>query len=327
LAHNLATTNDKPAMMYTGEVPWHQLGTKLDKPPTAKEAIQAAGLNYQVDLVRIATLVGQPVDQRRATVRDDTKEVLGIVGNSYIPVQNHQAFGFLDAVVAEGNLRYHTAGALGRGERIWLLAELPNQIRIKQSDETVDKFLLLTNSHDGSSALRVYFTPIRVVCQNTLNLAESKSKGQGVSIRHQGNLHAKIKEAQRVLGLAYRFYDDAEAKINFLANHYPTKAQAENYFKLLYPNPGSGDSTRTNNIRTELMRLFEQGIGHDQQAIRGTTWAAYNAVTEWVDHHRPTRNAIPEMRANNRLKSAWFGSGAKLKARAWETALELATIG
>ncbi|HMP16217.1 MAG TPA: hypothetical protein PKD72_04280, partial [Gemmatales bacterium] len=95
MAHNLATTNDKPAMMYTGEVPWHQLGTKLDKPPTAREAIQAAGLNYQVDLVRIATLVGQPVDQRRATVRDDTKEVLGIVGNSYIPAQNQQAFGFL----------------------------------------------------------------------------------------------------------------------------------------------------------------------------------------------------------------------------------------
>jgi len=93
------------------------------------------------------------------------------------------------------------------------------------------------------------------------------------------------------------------------------------------PIPGAGDSTRTNNIRTELMRLFEQGIGHDQQAIRGTTWAAYNAVTEWVDHHRPTRNAIPELRANNRLKSAWFGSGAKLKAKAWETALELATIG
>lgn len=326
MAHKLATTNDKPAMMYTGEVPWHQLGTKLDQPPTAREAIEAAGLNYQVDLVRIATLVGQPVDQRRATVRDDTHDVLGIVGNSYVPVQNYQAFGFLDAVVAEGNLRYHTAGALGKGERIWLLAELPNQIRIKQSDEAVDKFLLLTNSHDGSSALRVYFTPIRVVCQNTLNLAESKSKGQGVSIRHQGNLHAKIKEAQRVLGLAHRFYDDAEAKINFLANHYPTKAQAENYFKLLYPDPACGDSTRTNNIRTELMRLFEQGIGHDQQAIRGTTWAAYNAVTEWVDHHRPTRNATPVLRASNRLKSAWFGSGAKLKARAWETALELATI-
>lgn len=311
-------------MMYTGEVPWHQLGTKLDQPPTAREAIEAAGLNYEVNLVRIATLVGQPVDQRRATVRDDTKEVLGVVGNSYIPVQNYQAFGFLDAVVAEGNLRYHTAGALGKGERIWLLAKLPDQIRIKQSDETVDKFLLLTNSHDGSSALRVYFTPIRIVCQNTLNLAEKKSQGQGVCIRHQGNLHAKIKEAQRMLGLAHRFYDDAEAKINFLANHYPKTLQVENYFRLLYPDPGTGDSTRTNNIRTELNRLFEQGIGHDQKAIRGTTWAAYNAVTEWVDHHRPTRNAAPEDRANNRLKSAWFGSGARLKAKAWDLALELA---
>jgi len=325
MAHNLATTSDKPAMMYKGDAPWHRLGTKLDKPPTAHEAIQAAGLNYQVDLVRVATLAGQPVDQRRATVRDDTKAVLGIVGNSYVPVQNHQAFGFLDAVVAEGNLRYHTAGALGKGERIWLLAELPHQIRVRQSDETVDKFLLLTNSHDGSSALRVYFTPIRVVCQNTLNLAETKSRGQGVSIRHKGNLHAKIKEAQRVLGLAHCFYDDAESKINFLAEHYPSKPQIEDYFKRLYPDPPNGDNSRTNNIRQELMRLFEEGIGHNQSAVRDTTWAAYNAVTEWVDHHRSTRSKSPVDSASKRLNSAWFGSGARLKARAWELALDIAT--
>src|SRR5215213_7749199 len=103
-------------MFYTGEVPWHRLGTRLEKPPTAREAIVAAGLDYQVELRTLHTEDGKPINQRRASVRTDSGTVLGVVGNNYVPVQNHQAFGFLDAVVAEGGLTYHTSGALGKGE-------------------------------------------------------------------------------------------------------------------------------------------------------------------------------------------------------------------
>ena len=191
MAHNLATTNGKTAMMYVGEVPWHRLGTKLDQPATAREAITAAGLDYRVELKPLKTDDGNDVPTRKATVRTDTNQVLGVVGNGYVPVQNFQAFGFLDAVVADGGLRYHTAGALGRGEKIWMLAKLPGQIQVKNSADIVDKFLLLSNAHDGSAALRVYFTPIRVVCQNTLSLAERRSQGQGVSILHKGDLAAE----------------------------------------------------------------------------------------------------------------------------------------
>ena len=130
MAHNLSTTSGKPAMMYTGEVPWHRLGTKLDQPATAVEAIAAAGLNYHVDLKSLKTTDGNDVPTRKATVRRDTNDVLGIVGNWYVPVQNFQAFGFLDAVVADKGLRYHTAGALGKGEKVWMLAKLPGHIRV-----------------------------------------------------------------------------------------------------------------------------------------------------------------------------------------------------
>lgn len=325
MVHNLATTNGKTAMMYTGnEVPWHRLGTKLDEPPTAREAIVAAGLDYQVELRELVTDEGIAVPRRKGVTRTDTREVLGVVGNTYVPVQNYQAFGFLDAIVAEGGLRYHTAGALGKGERIWMLAKLPGEIRIKSGYDTVDKFLLLSNTHDGSTALRVFFTPIRVVCQNTLNLAEQKGVGEGISIRHQGDLHAKIREAQRVLGLAERFYEDAEAKIEILAHHYPTAEQLDAYFKSLYPDPEESENKRAANIRSRLVELFETGIGLDSPDIRRTTWAAYNAVTEWIDHHRPTRSGSPTEMASRKLNSSWFGSGAKIKAKAWNLAWQSA---
>jgi phage/plasmid-like protein (TIGR03299 family) len=324
MAHELATSNSRTAMMYAGEVPWHGLGTRLETPATAREAIDSAGLDYLADIKPIETADGTPVPQRRAVVRSDTGDVLGVVGTSYVPLQNHQAFGFLDAVVANGELRYHTAGALGKGERVWMLAKLPDHIRVKGSDDISEKFLLLSNSHDGSSSLRVFFTPIRVVCSNTLAIAERNGRGQGLSIVHKGDLTSKIRQAQEVLGLAKRFYDDAEAKINQLASHYPNPRQLEEFFKQVYPDSPDGESARTKNVRAEMLRLFEHGIGHDMPAIRHTTWTALNAVTEYVDHARSTRGRTPMDRASNRLESSWFGSGARLKQRAWELAVKMA---
>lgn len=325
MPHNLATTNGKTAFCYCGEAPWHGLGQKLDAPATAKEAITAAGLDYEVQLTPIATYDGLTVEGRKAVVRYDKQEVLGVVSDRYVPVQNRQAFGFLDAVVAEGGLRYHTAGGLGRGEKIFLLAKLPESIRVKNSDDIVDKFLLLANSHDGSSALRVFFTPVRVVCQNTLSMAERRGQGQGVSILHKGNLEAKIRAAQQVLGLAQRFYDDAAAHIDRLASIYPTQAQLTTYFAALYPDPEEGkDNHRAVRVREELQRLFEEGTGLDMPQIKHSAWAAYNAVTEWVDHRRPRQEDGSPERTSRRLQSIWWGGGAKVKDRAWNVALEMA---
>jgi phage/plasmid-like protein (TIGR03299 family) len=325
MPHNLATTDGRTAMAFFGETPWHNLGTRLDNPATAEEAIVAAGLDYEVELSPLMTDEGIPVPQRRAVVRRDSYDVIGVVGNNYTPIQNRQCFGFLDAVVAEGSLRYHTAGALGQGERVWMLAKLPDGIRVRNSDDVVDKFLLLSNTHDGSSALRVFFTPIRVVCQNTLNLAEGRGRGQGVAVMHRGDLAAKIRESQRVLGLAQRFYDDAAERINMLAGYQPSAEQLENFFKALYPDPTHSENRRAKNIRHRLTELFDSGMGQEMPEVRHSMWAALNAVTEYVDHHRPTRGIDDSDRATRRLDSAWFGSGARLKANAWELALSVAT--
>lgn len=327
MAHNLATTNGKTAFAHYGEAPWHGLGTKLDAPATAEEAIVAAGLDYEVQLTPLVTADGLDVPQWRAVVRYDNQTVLGVVSDRYQVISNRHAFGFLDAVVAEGGLRYHTAGALGKGEKIFLLAKLPGHVRVKASDDLVDKYLLLYNAHDGSSALRVLFTPVRVVCRNTLSMALRQGEGQGVSIRHQGNLESKIREAQRVLGLAQRFYDDAAARIDKLASYHPTAAELAAYFKVVYPDPEEGkDNTRAEKVRDELLRLFEEGAGHDMPQIKRTAWTAFNAVTEYIDHHRPARGADDQERASRRLSSIWFGQGARLKEKAWDLAMDMAGV-
>lgn len=325
MAHELASKEGKASMMYCGETPWHRLGQRLDNPATAQQAIVAAGLDYEVELASLFTSFGLEVPHRKAAFRSDTREVLGVVGSDYVPIQNREAFGFLDAVVAADGLRYHTAGALGHGERIWMLAKLPEQICVKHSEDLIDKFLLLSNAHDGTAALRVFFTPVRVVCANTLTLAHERGVGQGISIRHTGNLKANIKKAQELLGLANRFYDDAASKTDKLASHYPTHEQLKQFFTALYPDPKEGkDNTQAWKARADLMQLFETGMGLDIAPIRGTSWAALNAVTEYVDHHRSTTGHDDAKRASRRLNSIWFGGGARLKAKAWHLALKMA---
>lgn len=324
MAHDIATVNGRHSIAYFGDVPWHRLGTRLDQPATAGEAIVAAGLNYEVTLQSLWTSNGDPVSTRQAVVRRDTSDILGVVGKGYQPIQNLECFSFLDSVVADGRLRYHTAGALGKGERIWMLAKLPGDIRIRGSEDVTEKYLLLSNSHDGTSALRVFFTPIRVVCANTLAMAERRSRQGGVSIAHKGDLGAKVKEAQEVLGFANRFYEHLEMQMDQLVAYRPTPAQLQDYFEVLYPDRQETPSSRTRNVRSTLMELFESGRGQGIAATRRSAWSAFNAVAEYVDHHRSTRGGTPEVKAGRRLQSAWFGTGAQLKSDAWKLALAMA---
>lgn len=327
MAHNLNVIGGRASMFYTGKRPWHELGTVLAHPATAREAIEAARLGYTVETAPIYLQDGTEIDDYRATVRQDTKTALGVVGDRYVPVQNTEAFGFFDAVVGAGQAIYHTAGALGRGERVWMLAQIPGDLRVHGTEDLIERFLLLTNSHDGSSCLRMFFTPVRVVCQNTLNVALRGGKQQGISIRHTGNIQGKVEEAQRALGLAVKYYDDLGAILDRLVEIPMSRQGVAEYFKTLVPDNVTADqATRTQNIRDRMSTLFERGRGNHAPKIRGTLWAALNAVTEYVDHDRSTRGKTEADRASNRLESIWWGSGADLKARAWTEALAVAGI-
>lgn len=303
---------------------WGRLGNRLDGPATAAEAMAAAGLDFEVRLAAIQTTDGTPVPGKMAVLRTDTDRVLGVVSGGYSVIQNRQCFSFMDALVTEGAVRYETVGCLDGGARIWLLARLPAHIRVKGSDDEVRKYLLLANSHDGSSALRCLFTSVRVCCANTLNAALRQGAGEGIAIRHRGDLASKVREARQVLGLAQNYFDDLAGQIERTASFYPTPAQLDAYFKAVHPDPPDRHAARAQNVRNELARLFDEGAGADIPEVRHTLWAGYNAVSEWIDHHRPTRGKDDTDRAENRLASSLFGTGSRLKARAFDLAHEMA---
>lgn len=308
--------------MYHGTRPWHGLGVALDHPATSAEAIRAASLDWRVELFT-ACAVGQPIPGAYGVVRMDRREPIAVVGKRYVPLQNRDAFAFFDHLIGEGHAVYETAGALDRGRRIWLLARLPGEVWVTREDN-VGKFLLLTNSHDGKSPLRALFTPIRVVCENTLRAALG-GESSGVSIRHVGDILDKAKEAQRLLGISMKYYDTFADQASAFASHSLKREALELYFKSLVPDPKDADPTRAVATRETLVRLFETGKGNALPTVRGSLWAAVNAVTELIDHERRARVKPGESEALNRWKSAQFGPGAALKEAAWKVAL--ATLG
>jgi len=308
-------------LMYHGSRPWHGLGTALDHPATSAEAILAAGLDWRVELFA-AWAAEQPIPGAYGVVRMDRREPIAVVGKRYVPIQNREAFEFFDRLIGEGHAVYETAGALDRGRRIWLLAKLPGDVWVTHED-AVGKYLLLTNTHDGKSPLRALFTPIRVVCENTLRAALHGGQQGGVSIRHVGDILEKAKEAQRLLGISVKYFDSFADQAIALASHSLTREALALYFQSLVPDPKDADPSRAVSTRETLVRLFETGKGNALPSVRGTLWAALNAVCELIDHERPTRAKRGESEQLKRFQSAQFGSGAQLREMAWDRALSL----
>lgn len=310
MGHNLNETNSQVSMMYVGEVPWHGLGTKLDKPATATEAIQTAGLDFMVEKVPLKTdPLGLIVPRNFATIRTDTNEILGVVGARYSPIQNRHAFTVFDSLVGEEAAIYHTAGVLGKGEKIWLLAKLPDYIRVNGND-LVEKFLLLLNSHDGSGPVRAKLTPIRVVCENTLAMALGGSE-QEVHIRHTLNAQAKLETAHEVLGLSNHLYAQLSEIFNNMRRKSLDFKATKEYISTVFPIPAEMNTRSVvAGIHAKVLELTETGQGAEM--AKGTLWGAYNAVTEYVDHYR-----IPKATPSARLKSIWLGSGNGIKKHAF----------
>lgn len=312
------------SMMYQGETPWHGLGKKIEKAATAAEAIEAAGLNWAVSKQAIQVINGPVIAGKYATVRQDTGAALGVVGDVYRVLQNKEAFSFFDAVVGSKEAIYHTAGALGEGEIIWILAKLDGVIQVKGHDIT-EKFLLLTNRHDGAGSVRIMFTPIRVVCQNTLNLALADGSEFQAKLKHCSTMGMKVNEVRDALGIVNQKFAFFETAAQKLATVDLTREAFNSYLQNVGIMPKDLASlqgrskTLAENAIQEVTQMFEHGRGNDMPGVKGTLWAAFNGVTEYVDYARTSRGGV-----DSRAKSLLFGSGAALKQKAWDEALALA---
>jgi phage/plasmid-like protein (TIGR03299 family) len=292
--------------------PWYDLGTELNHPRTAREAIEMAGLNYTVEKKPLKLKKGLK-QESYATVRTDTKDVLGFVSKSYEPIQNIDAFTFFDNLVAEKKAIYETAGILGRGERVWILAKLPGYINVHGND-IVNKYLLLTNNHDGSSQVQVKPTSIRLVCNNTFT---SALQGAGeVHISHTPNAAQDLEQANIMLGLSNYLYKQLEVMFNGMASRKIMEAQLRAYVQALVPDNEEAENTaRTEKIRNSVLHLHESGQG--AHLARGTLWGAFNSVAEYTDH------IMPDEDSSTRLNSIWFGHGEQLKLKAFHLAQQM----
>lgn len=317
MSHNVET------MMYVGDTPWHGLGTYVgDEAVTSEQAIVQAGLDWEVELRPLFADGAHhgPIlcEDNKAVVRQSDGSVLGVVGNRYRPVQNAKAFEFFDSLTGQKLAMYHTAGSLRDGRLIWILAKLPGTIRVVGHD-IVEKYLLLFNSHDGTHELKMMYTPVRVVCNNTLNmaLADFKRGANCIGLRHTANLEQRLEAAAEALGLADQYYKEFEVKAQFLADQRFTDLQLDQAMRKAFgvkaDTKKEDIATRTKNNMEKVRELFETGQGiADMPLVKGTAWGAYNAMTEYADHFRVVKN---ESQAN-RVESNWLGSSAAFKQKA-----------
>lgn len=219
------------SMFYVRETPWHGLGTRVIEAPSSEDALIAAGLNWNVIQEPIYTGENEPISGYKANVRDSDRRVLGVVTDRYKVVQNHEAFAFTDELLGQG-VRYETAGSLQEGRKVWLLAHMPHEYII--SGERISPYLLFSNTHDGSGAVRIALTPIRVVCNNTLNLA-LRTAERSWSMIHTGDIRSKMKEASDTLFKAERYMDELGKEFENLRMHKLSDQEVMDYIEILLP--------------------------------------------------------------------------------------------
>lgn len=280
-------------MMYVREKPWHGLGVEVAEAPTSADALRLAGLDWEVQQKNIQICGGSKIENYKANVRSTDGAVLGVVSDSYKIVQNADAFSFTDELIG-GDVRYETAGSLRGGKKIWLLAKMPER---KIAGDAVEPYLCFSNTHDGTGAIRVCMTPIRVVCNNTLNLALNTAKRQW-SARHMGNIEQKMQEARMCLQLADAYMDGLGDYADKLANKTINDEELDKILNEMFPveeNDSERKKTMAKKAKDEFMVCYWRP---DIAQFLNTAWGVVNAMSDMVSHSEPLRNTA-NYRENN----------------------------
>ena len=297
MAHELEVINGEGAFYSFREIAWHKLGTVTEDAKNATEALEIAKLDWEVakQPIFVSDAQGNPVEikDKWATTRVH-KELgfspLGVVGNYYQPVQNSEAFTFCDALSYEGGLTFETAGSLNDGKRVFLSMKMPETIKVAGGKDNVDLYIMVVNSHDGSSPLIATVTPVRPVCANTV-AAALKGSVSKYTIRHTKNATKRVEEAREALGMTLQYQDEFSVMANRLIETEMSKGEFSNVLKAVMPMPEDKEENKKaieawNDKFTDIIKLWDAPT---QDNIRGTAWAAYNSVVEWADWYAPVR--------------------------------------
>jgi phage/plasmid-like protein (TIGR03299 family) len=321
MAHDLASLMDRVSMSYQGEPPWHALGTPMEGNPDVPAALEAASLNWQVELQDMFLKNGTKVPRKRAVVRDVDQRILATVGSDYVALQNSEAFGVLQPACEQFGCTIESAGALGLGERIWMLAKLPQSTEVVNGDH-VDGYFLVTSGHNGKIRYRARPTPVRVVCANTLAMAQSSGKDL-INLIHSKNTKDQ-------LSLVEGLVTSMVAALKITGETFSRMAEKKityNELKFFIADSLGVDEDELDDLEDDNPALFQRyekmvdlaQNGRGAEFAPRTLWSAFNGITEFVDHVQPgLARSTKSIDAANR--SAVFGKNAKLKQRALQLA-------
>lgn len=276
-------------MFSVREKPWHGLVTIVMKAPASAEVLRLAGLDWNIVQEPIYTGFKEKVEGYKANVRDTERKVLGVVSDRYKVVQNVDAFSFTDELLGKG-VRYETAGSLQNGKKVWLLARFPREYII--AGERISPYLVFSNTHDGSGSVKVAVTPVRVVCNNTLNLALDTAR-RSFSMIHTGNIQDKIQEAKDTLFMAEEYMDCLGVEFEQLRRQKVTDQQVKEYVELLLPmekEPTAVQSKNTIRLREDMMKRYYDAP--DLKKVGNNAYRFINAVSDFTTHSSLLRRTV-----------------------------------
>ena len=314
MSHEIEMVNGVAQMAYAGELPWHGLGQQVSDDITTDGMMKAAGLDWSVtkqpmyymdDLGEMGEVPG-----KSALVRSSDNKVMDIVGQDWNPVQNAEAFEFFREFVDTGDMKMHTAGSLKDGKMVWALAKVNDGFTIKtaQGEDSVESYLLFSNPHQYGKSIDVRFTPIRVVCNNTLTLSLNQNVDQYVRMGHQRPFNAE--DAMTTLGMAQQKLGQYKEAAEYLCQKSYTTDDMLNYFNQVFPSASDRDSNKSREAQEVMHTQAGAALGE------GTFWQLFNTVTYMTDHTLG-RNS------DTRLQSAWYGQNQNVKKKALELAVNM----
>jgi phage/plasmid-like protein (TIGR03299 family) len=318
MAHQILE-NDQ--MFSVGKKPWHGLGKVLENAPSIEEGIKLAGLDWNVSLRPAITNDDDSInlDTHKIVVRDDIKQPLGIVGNNYQVLQNKDAFSFFEPFVENEMASLETAGSLFNGKKVFILAKINSDNMVVDKNDEIEKYILLSNAHDGSQALRIGFTPIRVVCNNTLTAAHNSNASQLIRLNHKGNIVQTLSELRETMDLINQQFLATEEQYRYLATKEINTEDLRNYVKQVFSVKKLeniiDEHEESEKIEAERKRLIARVEEIFELEPVKNAWTMYNSVNYYLNHERSKD-------LETRYNQMWFGYAKRLDQKALKLAME-----